>query len=126
MQYRGRPGHQHEAGSGFVRGYSAKKSLTVTRVCCSPGSTGKRRTTCQYCERGMAYSTHVSVLSHLHLNQMEEIKPQNWEIKRLFTLLEKHQAMLEPEANKLSPVLKEVPLFSTANLLAMGIAKAGI
>ena len=37
----------------------------------------------------------VSVLSHLHLRQAEEIKAQFNEIKRLSTLLEKQQTLLE-------------------------------
>ena len=37
----------------------------------------------------MAHQTQVSVLSHLHLRQAEEIRAQSDEIKRLSTLLEK-------------------------------------
>ena len=43
----------------------------------------------------MAHQTQVSVLSHLHLRQAEEIKAQSNEIKRLSTLLEKQQTLLE-------------------------------
>ena len=43
----------------------------------------------------MAHRTQVSVLSHLHLRQAEEIKVQSNEIKRLSTLLEKQQTLLE-------------------------------
>ena len=43
----------------------------------------------------MAHQTQVSVLSHLHLRQAEEIKAQSDEIKRLSTLLEKQQTLLE-------------------------------
>ena len=43
----------------------------------------------------MAHWTQVSVLSHLHLQQAEEIKPQSDEIRCLSTLLEKQQAILE-------------------------------
>ena len=43
----------------------------------------------------MAYWTQVSVLSHLHLRQAEEIRAQSNEIKRLSTLLEKQQTLLE-------------------------------
>ena len=40
-------------------------------------------------EEEMAHRMQVSVLSHLHLRQAEEIKAQSDEIKRLSTLLEK-------------------------------------
>ena len=43
----------------------------------------------------MAHWTQVSVLSHLHLRQAEEIRAQSDEIKRLSTLLEKQQTLLE-------------------------------
>ena len=43
----------------------------------------------------MAHQTQVSVLSHLHLQQAEEIKSQSEEIRHLSTLLEKQQAILE-------------------------------
>ena len=43
----------------------------------------------------MAHQMQVSVLSHLHLRQAEEIKAQSNEIKRLSTLLEKQQTLLE-------------------------------
>ena len=42
-------------------------------------------------EEEMAHRTQVSVLSHLHLQQAEEIKAQSKEIKRLSTLLERQQ-----------------------------------
>ena len=40
-------------------------------------------------EQVMAHRTQVSVLSHLHLQQAEEIKSQSEEIRHLSTLLEK-------------------------------------
>ena len=43
----------------------------------------------------MAHWTQVSVLSHLHLQQPKEIKSQANDIRRLSTLLEKQQAILE-------------------------------
>ena len=43
----------------------------------------------------MAHWTQVSVLSHLHLRQAEEIRAQSDEIKRLPTLLERQQTLLE-------------------------------
>ena len=46
-------------------------------------------------EEEMAHWTQVLVLSHLHLQQAEEIKSQSNEIRHLSTLLEKQQAILE-------------------------------
>ena len=46
-------------------------------------------------EEEMAHQTQASVLSHLHLQQAEEIKSQSNEIRHLSTLLEKQQAILE-------------------------------
>ena len=46
-------------------------------------------------EEEMAYRTQVSVLSHLHLRQAEEIRAQSDEIKRLSTLLKEQQTLLE-------------------------------
>ena len=43
----------------------------------------------------MAHRTQVSVLSHLHLRQAEEIRAQSGEIKRLSTLLKEQQTLLE-------------------------------
>ena len=43
----------------------------------------------------MAHRTQVSVLSHLHLRQAEEIRAQSKEIKRLSTLLKEQQTLLE-------------------------------
>ena len=46
-------------------------------------------------EEEMAHWTQVSVLLHLHLWQAEEIKAQFEEIKRLSTLLERQQTIME-------------------------------
>ena len=46
-------------------------------------------------EEEIAHQTQVSVLSHLCFQQAEEIKAQSKEIKRLSTLLEIQQTILE-------------------------------
>ena len=51
-------------------------------------------------EEEIAHQMQVSVLSHLHLRQAEEIKLQSDEIKRLSTLLEKQQTLLEQVQEK--------------------------
>ena len=54
----------------------------------------------------MAHRTQVLVLSHLHLQQAEEIKSQSKEIRCLSTLLEKQQAILERVQEQQSRVPK--------------------
>ena len=64
----------------------------------------------------------VSVLSHLHLRQAEEIKAQSNEIKRLSTLLEKQQTLLEQvqehqQQSSVSQVQRAQPSTSQLNEL---------
>ena len=56
---------------------------------------GKEALLADIIEEEMAHQTQASVLSHLHLQQAEEIKSQSKEIRHLSTLLEKQQAILE-------------------------------
>ena len=56
---------------------------------------GQEELLAEIVEEEMAHQTQVSVLSHLHLRQAEEIRAQSDEIKRLSTLLEKQQTLLE-------------------------------
>ena len=56
---------------------------------------GKEALLADIIEEEMAHQTQVSVLSHLHLQQAEEIKSHSDEIRCLSTLLEKQQAILE-------------------------------
>ena len=56
---------------------------------------GQEELLAEIVEEEMAHWTQVSVLSHLHLRQAEEIRAQSDEIKRLSTLLEKQQTLLE-------------------------------
>ena len=56
---------------------------------------GQEELLAEIVEEEMAHQTKVSVLSHLHLRQAEEIRAQSGVIKRLSTLLEKQQTLLE-------------------------------
>ena len=56
---------------------------------------GQEELLAEIVEEEMAHQMQVSVLSHLHLRQAEEIKAQSNEIRRLSTLLEKQQTLLE-------------------------------
>ena len=72
-------------------------------------------------EEEMAHQTQVSVLSHLHLWQAEEIKAQSEEIKRLSTLLERQQTILEQvqeqQQSSVSQVSRVQPTTSWLNEL---------
>ena len=73
-------------------------------------------------EEEMAHQMQVSVLSHLHLRQAEEIKAQSNEIKRLSTLLEKQQTLLEQvqehqQQSSVSQVQRAQPSTSQLNEL---------
>ena len=73
-------------------------------------------------EEEMAHQTQISVLSHLHLRQAEEIKAQSDEIRRLSTLLEKQQTFLEQvqehqQQNSASQVQRAQPSTSRLNEL---------
>ena len=57
----------------------------------------------------MAHQTQVSVLSHLHLRQAEEIRAQSGEIKRLSTLLKEQQTLLEQVQETQKQVSASVP-----------------
>ena len=60
-------------------------------------------------EEEMAHQMQVSVLSHLHLQQAEEIKSQSEETRHLSTLLKKQQTILERVQEQWSMV-PEVPV----------------
>ena len=63
-------------------------------------------------EEKMAHWTQVFVLSHLHLQQAEEIKFQSDEIRCLSTLLEKQQTILE-KVQEQQRRMPEMPVSST-------------
>ena len=60
-------------------------------------------------EKEMAHQMQVSVLLHLQLQQVKEIKSQSKEIRHLSTLLEKQQAILERVQEQQSRV-PEIPV----------------
>ena len=64
----------------------------------------------------MAYRTQVSVMSHLHLQQAEEIKAQSNEIRCLSTLLEKQQAILEQVKEQQQRRMPEMPVPSAMQI----------
>ena len=60
-------------------------------------------------EEEMAHQRQISVLSHLHLWQAEEIKDQSEEIKQLSTLLERQQTILEQVQEQQQSSVSQMP-----------------
>ena len=70
---------------------------------------GKEALLANIIEEEMAHQIQVLVLSHLHLQQAEEIKSQSNEIRCLSTLLEKQQTILERVQEQQSQI-PEIPV----------------
>ena len=60
-------------------------------------------------EEEMVHQTQVSTLSHLHILQAEEINAQSKEIKRLSTLLERQETVLEQVQEQQQSSVSQVP-----------------
>ena len=88
-------------GHNVTRAQGLQEELAQRRVSLLQDSTetqalkGQEELLAEIVEEEMAQQTQVSVLSHLHLRQAEEIRAQSNKIKRLSTLLEKQQTLLE-------------------------------
>ena len=88
-------------GHNITRAQGLQEELTQRRASLLQDSAeaqalkGQEELLAEIVEEKMAHWTQVSVLSHLHLRQAEEIKAQSDEIKRLSTLLERQQTLLE-------------------------------
>ena len=83
---------------------------------------GQEELLAEIVEEEMAHWMQVSVLSHLHFRQAEEIKAQPDEIKRLSTLLEKQQTLLvqvqeQQQQSSVSQVKRAQPSTSQLNEL---------
>ena len=70
---------------------------------------GKEALLANIIEEEMAHQTQVLAMSHLHLQQAKEIKCPSDEIRCLFTLLEKQQAILERVQEQQSR-MPEIPI----------------
>ena len=92
---------EEEMGHNVTRAQGLQEELAQRRASLLQDSAeaqalkGQEKLLAEKVEEEMAYQTQVSFLSHLHLRQAEEIKSQSNEIKRLSTLLEKQQPLLE-------------------------------
>ena len=106
---------EESMGHNIERDQALQEDLSQRRASLQHHSTeaqalqGQEALLADIIEEEMAHWTQVSVLSHLHLQQAEEIKSQSKDIRQLSTLLEKQQAVLERVQEQQSRV-PEVPV----------------
>ena len=88
-------GHNAERGQELQEELAQRRASLHQDSAEAQALQGKEALLANIIEEEMAHQTQVLVLSHLHLQQAEEIKSQSNEIWCLSTLLEKQQAILE-------------------------------
>ena len=94
-------GIEEGMGHNVIRAQGLQEEITQRRASLLQDSAeaqalkGQEELLAEIVEEEMAHQTQVSVLSHLHLRQAEEIRVQSGEIKRLSTLLKEQQTLLE-------------------------------
>ena len=88
-------GHNVTRAQGLQEELAQRRSSLLQDSAEAQALRGQEELLAETVEEEMVHQTQVSVLSHLHLRQAEEIKAQSDEIKRLSTLLEKQQTLLE-------------------------------
>ena len=91
----GEMGHNVTRAQGLQEELAQRRASLLQNSAEAQALKGQEELLAEIVEEEMAHQTQVSVLSHLHLRQAEEIKAQSNEIKRLLTLLEKQQTLLE-------------------------------
>ena len=93
-------GHNVTKAQGLQEELAQKRASLLQNSAEVQALKGQEELLAEIVEEEMAHWTQVSVLSHLHLRQAEEIKAQSDEIKRLSTLLEKQQTLLKQVQEK--------------------------
>ena len=88
-------GHNVTRAQGLQEELAPRKASLLQNSAEAQALKGQEELLAEIVEEEMAHRMQVSVLSHLHLREAEEIKTQSNEIKRLSTLLEKQQILLE-------------------------------
>ena len=88
-------GHNVTRAQGLQEELAQKRASLLQDSAEAQALKGQEELLAEIVKEEMAHQTQVSVLSHLHLRQSEEIRAQSDEIKRLSTLLEKQQTLLE-------------------------------
>ena len=102
-------GHNIERAQALQEDLSQRRASLQHHSAEAQALQGQEALLADIIEEEMAHWTQVLVLSQLHLQQAEEIKPQSEEIRWLSTLLEKQQAILERVQEQQSRV-PEVPV----------------
>ena len=93
-------GHNVTRAQGLQEELAQRRASLLQNSAEAQPLKGQEELLAKIVEEEMAHWTQLSVLSHLHLRQAEEIKAQSNEIKRLSTLLEKQQTLLEQVQEK--------------------------
>ena len=88
-------GHNVTRAQGLQEEHTQRRASLLQNSAEAQALKGQEDLLAEIVEEEMAHWTQVSVLSHLHVRQAEEIRVQSNEIKRLSTLLEKQQTLLE-------------------------------
>ena len=86
-------GHNVTRAQGLQEELAQRRASLLQDSAEAQALKGQEELLAEIVEEEMAHWTQVSVLSHLHLRQAEEIRAQSNEIKRLSTLLEKQQTL---------------------------------
>ena len=88
-------GHNVTRAQGLQEEIAQRRASFLQDLAEAQALRGQEELLAEIVEEEMAHQTQVSVLSHLHLRQAEEIRAQSSEIKRLSTLLKEQQSLLE-------------------------------
>ena len=88
-------GHNVTRAQGLQEEIAQRRASLLQDSAEAQALRGQEELLAEIVEEEMAHQTQVSVPSHLHLRQAEEIRAQSDEIKRLSTLLKEQQALLE-------------------------------
>ena len=88
-------GHNIERAQALQEDLSQRRASLQHHSAEAQAGQGQEALLADIIEQEMAHWTQVLGLSQLHLQQAKEIKSQSKEIRRLSTLLEKQQAILE-------------------------------
>ena len=88
-------GHNLIRAQGLQGEFAQRRASLLQDSAEAQALKGQEELLAEIVKEEMAHRTQVSVLSHLHLRQAEEIRAQSNEIKRLSTLLKEQQTLLE-------------------------------
>ena len=109
-------GHNVTRAQGLQEELAQRRASLLQDSAEAQALKGQKELLVEIVEEEMAHWTQVSVLSHLHLKQAEEIRAQSNKIKRLSTLLEKQNQRLssvspaqraQPPTSRLSELQQE-------------------